>query len=58
MVERNLTIPYRFICFTDSTVLHKQKEFRGKVDKKSAEKIFDMYIIGDKAMEKKYLKTK
>ena len=30
MVERNLTIPYRFICFTDSTVLHKQKEFRGK----------------------------
>ena len=35
-----------------------KKEFRGKVDKKSAEKIFDMYIVGDKAMEKKYLKTK
>ena len=30
MVERNLTVPYRFVCFTDSTVLHKQKEFRGK----------------------------
>tara|TARA_Y100001963_G_C6703038_1_gene410473 strand:+ start:178 stop:756 length:579 start_codon:yes stop_codon:yes gene_type:complete len=35
-----------------------KKEFRGKVDKKNAEKIFDMYIIGDKAMEKKYLKIK
>ena len=30
MVERNLTVPYKFVCFTDSTVLHKQKEFRGK----------------------------
>ena len=30
MVERNLTVPYRFVCFTDSTVLHKQKQFRGK----------------------------
>ena len=30
MVERNLTVPYRFVCFTDSTVLHKQREFRGK----------------------------
>ena len=27
MVERNLTIPYRFVCFTDSTGLHKQKQF-------------------------------
>ena len=35
-----------------------KKEFRGKVDKKNAEKIFDMYVIGDKAMEKKYLKIK
>ena len=30
MVERNLTVPYRFVCFTDSTVLHKQREVRGK----------------------------
>ena len=30
MVERNLTSPYRFICFTDNTVIHKQKQFKGK----------------------------
>ena len=30
MVERNLTVPYRFVCFTDSTVKKKKKEFRGK----------------------------
>jgi len=30
MVERNLTIPYRFICFTDNTIIHKRKEFKGK----------------------------
>ena len=28
MVERNLTIPHRFICFTDNTVIHKRKEFK------------------------------
>jgi len=30
MVERNLTIPYRFVCFTDNTIIHKRKEFKGK----------------------------
>ena len=30
MVERNLTIPYRFICFTDNTVIHKQRQFKDK----------------------------
>lgn len=30
MVERNLTIPYKFICFTDNTIIHKRKEFKGK----------------------------
>jgi len=30
MVERNLTIPYRFICFTDNTVIHKQRIFKDK----------------------------
>ena len=28
MVKRNLTIPHRFICFTDNTVMHKRKEFK------------------------------
>jgi len=28
MVERNLTIPYRFVCFTDNTIIHKRKEFQ------------------------------
>ena len=28
MVERNLTIPHRFICFTDNTVIHRRKEFK------------------------------
>jgi len=28
MVERNLTVPHRFICFTDNTVIHKRKEFK------------------------------
>ena len=35
-----------------------KKEFRGKVDKKNLEKIFDVYVVGDKDMEKKYLKIK
>ena len=35
-----------------------KKEFRGKVDKKNLEKIYDMYVVGDKDMEKKYLKIK
>ena len=30
MVERNLTSPYRFICFTDNTVIHKQRIFKDK----------------------------
>jgi len=30
MVERNITLPYRFICFTDNTVIQKQKQFKGK----------------------------
>ena len=30
MVKRNLTIPHKFICFTDSTVIHKRKEFKTK----------------------------
>ena len=30
MVERNLTSPYRFICFTDNTVIHKQKGLKDK----------------------------
>lgn len=29
MVERNLTVPHRFICFTDNTIVHKRKEFKG-----------------------------
>ena len=28
MVQRNLTIPHRFICFTDNTIIHKRKEFQ------------------------------
>ena len=28
MVERNLTVPHRFICFTDNTVIHRRKEFK------------------------------
>ena len=28
MVERNLTIPHKFICFTDNTVIAQRKEFR------------------------------
>ena len=28
MVERNLTIPHKFICFTDNTVIHRRKEFK------------------------------
>ena len=30
MVERHLTIPHRFICFTDNTVIHKQRDFKDK----------------------------
>ena len=30
MVKRNFTIPHRFICFTDNTVIHKQKDFKDK----------------------------
>ena len=28
MIERNLTVPHRFICFTDNTVIHRRKEFK------------------------------
>ena len=29
MVERNLTIPHRFICFTDNTVIsHNEKNLK------------------------------
>jgi len=28
MVQRNLTIPHRFICFTDNIIIHKRKEFK------------------------------
>tara|TARA_Y100001937_G_scaffold27868_1_gene40182 strand:- start:11400 stop:11969 length:570 start_codon:yes stop_codon:yes gene_type:complete len=35
-----------------------KKDFKGKVDKTKLEQIFFMYIVGDKDMEKKYLKTK
>jgi hypothetical protein len=28
MVKRNLTIPHRFICFTDNVIIHKRKEFK------------------------------
>ena len=28
MVKRNLTVPHRFICFTDNTVIHRRKEFK------------------------------
>ena len=28
MVERNLTTPHKFICFTDNTVIAQRKEFR------------------------------
>jgi len=28
MVERNLTIPHKFICFTDNTIIHRRKEFK------------------------------
>ena len=28
MVERNLSIPHRFVCFTDNTIIHKRKEFQ------------------------------
>ena len=30
MVKRNFTIPHRFICFTDNTVIHKQRDFKDK----------------------------
>ena len=30
MVKRNFTIPHRFICFTDNTVIHKQRGFKDK----------------------------
>ena len=30
MVKRNLTLPHKFICFTDSTVIHRRKEFKTK----------------------------
>ena len=30
MVKRNLTTPHRFICFTDNTVIHKQRDFKDK----------------------------
>ena len=33
-----------------------KKDFKGKVDKTRLEQIFFMYIVGDKDMEKKYLK--
>ena len=35
-----------------------KKDFKGKVDKTKLEQIYFMYIVGDKDMEKKYLKTK
>jgi len=28
MVQKNLTIPHRFICFTDNIIIHKRKEFK------------------------------
>ena len=28
MVKRNLTIPHRFICFTDNVIIHNRKEFK------------------------------
>jgi len=28
MVERNLTVPHRFICFTDNIIINKRKEFK------------------------------
>ena len=28
MVERNLTTPHKFICFTDNTVISQRKEFK------------------------------
>ena len=28
MVERNLTTPHKFICFTDNTIIHRRKEFK------------------------------
>jgi hypothetical protein len=30
MVKRNLTTPHKFICFTDNTVIHKQRDFKDK----------------------------
>jgi hypothetical protein len=30
MVKTNFTIPHRFICFTDNTVIHKQRGFKDK----------------------------
>ena len=30
MVKRNFTIPHKFICFTDNTVIHKQRDFKDK----------------------------
>ena len=30
MVKRNCTIPHRFICFTDNTVIHKQRNLKDK----------------------------
>ena len=30
MVKRNFTIPHRFICFTDNTVIHKQRNLKDK----------------------------
>ena len=35
-----------------------KKDFKGKVDKTKLEQIYFMYIVGDKDMEKKYLKIK
>ena len=28
MVQRNTTVPHKFICFTDNTVMHRRKEFK------------------------------
>ena len=30
MVQRNTTVPHKFICFTDNTVIHKQRDFKDK----------------------------
>ena len=31
MVKTNFTIPHRFICFTDNTVIHKQRGLKIKI---------------------------